>query len=50
MIPRTIRRQLAYLLVGLADWVDPKATIAGLSNPELDAHLARQRRLRKQKR
>ncbi|MDQ3933414.1 MAG: hypothetical protein M3340_02150 [Actinomycetota bacterium] len=44
---RTLRRNIAFALVGMADCVWPSPSLGVLSNAELDAHLARRRRRRK---
>lgn len=43
---RTVRRQVAFLLLGVADALYPSPGLGCLSNVELEAFLARKRRRR----
>jgi hypothetical protein len=45
-----LRRSIAFLLVGIADTIWPAPSLGVLSNPDLDAHLARRRRQRRRQR
>jgi hypothetical protein len=44
-----VRKQLAFLLLGVADWLYPAPSLGTLNNAELDVELARRRRRRRRR-